>query len=249
MSPEGQFATAPEFISQYLEKKKGHDVEVAIDGSTPVFFQFKRSQVMVSMSAREFKEGCYSEPVVYRMELYRRHDYQQHFALQAAEALGESVFYVTSQVEDRARLTQSYLAKSVVSSASALFSPNEIVLPNLNQQHHLSFKACEEFGYMFSDQGIRFERSVADAARWLEDSKRDAMDRDGNRKRMKTFVERMLGPSVAEMQDRSPMISPQARDMLLGLFDGINDPVKQASILAFVAFDAHLTFVRGGEDR
>ena len=56
----GKFPKAPDFISQGAEATKGYDVEVTLDGSTPVFIQLKRSYVLVQKNAREIQQGLYA---------------------------------------------------------------------------------------------------------------------------------------------------------------------------------------------
>jgi hypothetical protein len=59
---KGSFPSAPDFISQNVEARKGYDVSV-VDGSTPVFFQFKRSFVLTTRRAKEiFKEEISKTP-------------------------------------------------------------------------------------------------------------------------------------------------------------------------------------------
>jgi len=60
-TPGGQFPKAPEFNSQYDEAMKGYDVEGALDNSTPIFFQFKRSFVIKSPLANEIQCGDFKK--------------------------------------------------------------------------------------------------------------------------------------------------------------------------------------------
>ncbi len=63
-APSGMFPSAPDFISQRAEASAGYDVEIALDGSTPVFFQFKRSFVLTTRRAMEIRNGDFTDPVV-----------------------------------------------------------------------------------------------------------------------------------------------------------------------------------------
>jgi hypothetical protein len=74
----GSFPRAPDFISQYKEATEGHDVEIALEDSTPVFLQFKRSMVLTRRNAREITCGDYADPKIYRMYLHKKDDYRQH---------------------------------------------------------------------------------------------------------------------------------------------------------------------------
>ena len=138
----GTFPSAPDFISQNDEAKKGYDVSV-LQGSTPVFFQFKRSFVIKSPLASEISCGDFNSPVLYRMYLRRKNKYQQHRALQKLEADGNAALYVTSQIETHDDLTQAYTAGTVVEKAAALFAPSEINLPDLSKEHWLCFRASD----------------------------------------------------------------------------------------------------------
>lgn len=66
----GSFPRAPDFISQYREATEGHDVEIALQDSTPVFLQFKRSMVLTRRNAIEIIDGHHADPDVYRMYLH-----------------------------------------------------------------------------------------------------------------------------------------------------------------------------------
>src|SRR5260370_29667531 len=80
----GSFRSAPDFISQNDEAIKGYDVAV-LGGSTPVFFQFKRSFVLTTVLAKEIKNGNFSILPLFRMHLRQKNAYRQHVALQALE--------------------------------------------------------------------------------------------------------------------------------------------------------------------
>ncbi len=118
-TPAGRFPKAPDFISQYDEAMKGYDVEAALDKSTPVFFQFKRSFVIKSPLASEIQCGDFSGPILYRMYLRKKNNYQQHRALQQLEER-RTRFFSDSQIETHQDLTQAYSAGTVVSDAAAL---------------------------------------------------------------------------------------------------------------------------------
>ena len=80
-TPHGIFPKAPEFITEYDEAMKGYDVKAALDNSTAVYFQFKRSFVIKSSLASEIQCGDFTGPILYRMHLRRKNKYQQHRAL------------------------------------------------------------------------------------------------------------------------------------------------------------------------
>jgi hypothetical protein len=136
----GHFPAAPDFISQHDEAIKGYDVAV-LDGSTPVFFQFKRSFVLTTTLAKEIQNGDFDVIPLFRMHLRQKNAYRQHVALQELEQAGNAVFYVTSQIASFEDLTQAYVNQTILDHSAALFSPVEITLPNLYEHHHLCFGA------------------------------------------------------------------------------------------------------------
>ena len=81
-TPSGFFPSAPDFISQNDEAALGYDVEVAIEDSAPVFFQFKRSFVLTTHRAGEIRVGDFQHPDLYRMYLHKAERFHQRRALQ-----------------------------------------------------------------------------------------------------------------------------------------------------------------------
>ena len=225
----GSFPKAPDFISQYAEGTKGYDVEIAIDNATPVFLQFKRSFVLTTRNAKEIQDGSYTDPKLYRMNLHKSRAYCQHKALQKLELTGSEVFYVTSQIHTSADFANAYSTANIVYGGSAVFSPSEIVLPDFTGSHHVSFRASDAFGYVYSSEARQFERRFRQTDSWVSAMLQHPRTRNENRRHLKKIVEHLgsnLGP-------RNPL-----RKML----DGKEDPVAQASILAYFLLDAHLTF-------
>lgn len=228
----GQFPRAPDFISQWDEATKGYDVEVALSDATPVYLQLKRSFVLERRNAKEFRDGIYQDPKAYRMYLHKNSYYRQHRALQDLEKKGSMVLYVTSQIHEPEEFADAYVAGCVVSQASALFSPLEIVLPDYSQVHHVSFKAEDQFGYVYSREPEQFERKFIDVDRWLPILRERRLSLEDNR--------RLLGETV-EFLARNL----RTRDPLRSLI--VEKPVEQqASILAYFLLDAQLTFVKQG---
>ena len=74
------------------------------------------------------------------------------------EARGNTVLYVTSQIETHDDLTQAYASNTVVEQAAALFAPGEIQLPDRKKQHWLCFRPGDPWAYLYSDEGRRFRR-------------------------------------------------------------------------------------------
>lgn len=63
---------APDFIRQYTEATEEYDVEIAIDGATPVLLQFTRSFGLNTRNAKKIQDGHYASPKIYRMNLHNR---------------------------------------------------------------------------------------------------------------------------------------------------------------------------------
>ncbi len=228
----GRFPKAPDFISQYDEATKGYDVEVALDGAVPLFIQLKRSNVMIGDYAREFGSGWFPSRPAFRMNLHRKNHYAQHGALQELESDGEQVIYATSQIEEQDELSAHCISGTVISSASAMFSPNEIQLPDLTASHHVSFYGDEPWAVVFSEDGGHFERRFPSAERWLSqlfDKPRDPADNRETMRRVVQIIRARFGPRIM-------------RDDVARSSDG--NPVIEAAILSYFLLDAQLTFVK-----
>lgn len=229
-TPGGSFPLAPDFISQNVEADKGYDVEVALDGTTPLFIQFKRSVVLTRSNAKEVQDGTYPGPQIFRMKLHKRGAYRQHKALQQLEAAGNEVQYVTSQIYTRAEFNKAFATGRIVPDASAHFLPSEVVLPDFTDDHHVSFKAEDAFGYVYSEEGRKFPRKIGNFDAWTSRI----------RQRRRSYEEnlRTLEAAVEVMGSRVSRLSPLGRLLR-------DKPVEQkASILAFVTLDAQLVFVK-----
>lgn len=224
-TPGGRFPVAPDFITQSAEATAGYDAEV-LSGTTPVFFQFKRSFVLTTRNATEIQLGHFTDPKLYRMHLRKKDEYRQHRALQDLESVGHNVFYVTSQIENPADLTRSYLADTVISEAAAIFSPNELQLPNLHESHHVCFRAEDDFAYLYSKEGSRRERKFP---RWelvSEALNSDRQSPEENRKALSEFVEQLAG----------------SRRDAAAIANRFKDDVARASVMAFLLLDLQMTF-------
>lgn len=226
----GAFPKAPDFISQYDEATEGHDVEIAMSDATPVFIQFKRSYVLTRKSAKEIAARHYHDPRIYRMHLHKRGAYRQHKALQRRETAGDVVFYVTSQIYTGPEFAGHFANRTIVNSASALFSPNEIILPDEHQDHHVSFKADDPFALVFSPEGRRFKRKFGSTDTWMPHVRDRRRSLEQNRKSLADFVDDMR-PKVSRRGTLDRLIADRPIE-------------QQASILAYFLLDAHLTFAK-----
>lgn len=227
-APGGAFPSAPDFITQNKEAEKGYDVSI-LDGSTPVFFQFKRSFVLTTCNAKEIQIGDFASPILYRMHLREKAAYRQHRALQELENDGHRVLYVTSQIESPLELTKAYVRNDVLARTAALFTPNEIVLPDLDHKHHLCFKADDDFAFLYSEEGRRFVRKIPN---W--GTAREKVFLPGRRS------EENNRSALASLAEKLSLRSSAAREIA----ERFDDPVIKASVLSFLVLDVLLTFYR-----
>jgi hypothetical protein len=230
-SPGGAFPAAPDFISQADEASLGYDVEAALEGAAPVFFQFKRSFVLTIKSAKEVKCGDFAECPLFRMHLREKNGFSQHRALVDLESSGSRVFYVTSQIGSSEELSKCYVNRSVVDFASALFFPSEIILPNYHEPHHVTFQADEPFFMLYSAEGIRSERRNSETRSAIHNAlhpiRRSAA---ANREYLDRVVEALMSsadPFAAQVASRFSHIA------------------VKASVLAFLVLDAQMTLYSG----
>ena len=227
-APSGTFPKAPDFISQYDEATLGYDVNAWLDNSTPVFFQFKRSFVVRSSQAKEITVGHFAGPILYRMHLRRKNDYAQHRALQDLETSGNAVFYITSQIESSVELTVAYTSGTVLDQAAAWFSPLEINLPNLTEDHWLSFRAGDPTYRLYSEEGFAHERKYQN---W-SDVNPSLLARRGSSDQNLAALSQV----VSRLSGRDHEATRLARRF--------EHPAIQASILAFLTLDTQLTFFK-----
>jgi len=227
-APGGTFPSAPDFISQADEASLGYDVEVALNKTTPVFFQFKRSFVLTTGKANEIQNGDFQYPVLYRMHLRKKEKYRQHKALRKLEQEGNAVFYVTSQMQNFDELTLAYVTGNVIDSTAALFAPSEIDLPDDSSDHHLTFQAGNSYAYLYSE-GSPFERRHPSWVLVLEHSLIPG--------RRTTAQNREHLQAIAARLERQ---NPAAREIAARF----SHPAIKASILAFLVLDAQLTFFK-----
>lgn len=228
----GRFPKAPDFITQQDEATKGYDVEVAMDGAVPLFIQLKRSEVMVGDLAREFGSRWFRSRPAFRMNLHSSRRYAQHLALQDLETRGEQVIYATSQIQQPVELSVHSLSGTVISSASAMFAPNEIQLPDLTGRHHVSFYADKPWAVVFSEEGGSFDRRFPSADKWLSLLFEKPRGREENEAAMRSVAQRLRSQFGAD-----GMRGPVAR-----IADG--NRVAETAILAYFLLDAQLTFVK-----
>lgn len=246
----GAFPLAPDFISQNDEADKGYDVEVTLDGATPLFIQFKRSFVLTRSNAKEVLDGTYDGPQVYRMHLHKRGAYRQHKALQRLEADGHDVQYVTSQIYTQRQFQDAFALQRIVSSASAHFLPSEIVLPDYIADHHVSFKAEDAHGHVYSDEARQFARKLFNFDAWASRVRERRRSYKENLQALEKAVQLMSLdlprqiPVARATSGEAIRLQPTLRGRIGRLLR--SKPIEQkASILAYLTLDAQLIFVRG----
>lgn len=243
------FPLAPDFISQNDEAEKGYDVKVTLDGAAPLFIQFKRSFVVTRNNGREILDGTFARPQVFRMNLHKRGAYRQHKALQRLESAGHDVQYVTSQIYLDREFQTAFADHRILSHASAHFLPSEIELPDEVDDHHVSFKSEDAFGYVYSDKPRQFPRKLVNYEAWLSRLRERKRSYKENLKALQKAVDVMSEdlprqvplarmPTGQQAPRRLVNIGPMGR-ILRG------KPIEQqASILAYVTLGAQLVFVR-----
>ncbi|NTI16090.1 hypothetical protein G6L29_10625 [Agrobacterium rhizogenes] len=150
----------PSFPTTVQEADLGYDVDFLSHG-VPLVFQYKRSSVMKRSDCKEFGSPHFSHIFhsrrpFYRMHLHKNHQYNQHLMLRVFEYfLGGGVWYCTSSVQDKAELDGHYRRHQMF-DASTFFRPSSIALPDLHEDHFVSFHPSLPVAYLFSEQGLPF---------------------------------------------------------------------------------------------
>lgn len=225
------FPSAPTFISQADEASLGYDVEASYADHTPVFFQFKRSFVVKSGQAAEYKSRVKDKLAphpFYRMNLRKKDAYRQHQLLRELALDDNEVFYVTSQVDSPEALNVAFRDERVVEDAAALFAPTDIPLPADDEQHFVSFRADADIGYLFSRQPEEFRRSLPSMRTLFSEVVPDRqLDPRERRERLTRFNKRLQKENIVASRVAKRFESPLIR----------------ASILAFMVLDAHMVLL------
>ncbi len=212
----------PNFLTQHQEAHEGAGYDASVDlNGTVHFFQFKRSDVMTYASAHELQTGHFTTKPVFRMHLHRKHEYWQHRQLQQLEADGHSVLYASSGAASLQQLRQQFQQQKVIDRAG-FFLPSEIVLPNLQDHHHVSFVSTSPYFRVYSQEGQRRERKVPDEKRLLALTRQRRKSGKRNLALLKRFI----------------------RDVPDSRFPGEQDSTLwRAALWAQVRYDLQLTFI------
>lgn len=231
-TPTGKFPMAPDFISQNDEKLKGYDTEVMV-GTSPLFFQFKRSFILTTANATPFKDRSFSSLPIFRMHYHDNDLYSQHKALLAWEASGHAVYYVTSQIADHHELSALAISETIIEEGSVLFFPSEATPPNYSEDHCICYTKNSPHGVIYSEKARVFKRrirSIFDHFAQLPNSA-DRNERDNETEARFAFNE---------------ILNLTQSEKLRGYLKKIDDPVKALSIAAFLILNVNLTYVRTG---
>ena len=159
---KGQLVGAPAFPSLYAEGKKGggYDVKIPLKG-TPVFLQFKLSDILKTKNAKEHATLGLKIPY-FRMHLRPLKHSQQHQLLLDLENTGEAVYYIAPAFYRPKELDRYYLRKNVIKH-SAAFSPIDIgTLPD-SEEHYVVFEKNSAWGYRCSNDPTQVKRTDLEA--------------------------------------------------------------------------------------
>ncbi|MDK2831660.1 MAG: hypothetical protein PWQ51_1406 [Methanolobus sp.] len=151
--------TAPNFISQNAEAKKGYDVEANF--GFPIFFQFKVPEYLTSKNAAEYIHHSVPIPY-YRFFLHRTPKnpngcFNQHNLLVDLEKQNNQslVYYCAPEFSTEDDLRNIYHSKNITNK-SALFSPSQIGLINHGDtdKHKVAYRKNSNNAFFMSE---RFE--------------------------------------------------------------------------------------------
>jgi hypothetical protein len=222
---------APYFPSLYVEGKAGGGFDVRIGSA--VFLQFKLCQELTRRSARETREGLLN-PKFFRFWLHRKDLSDQHKMLTDLEKQpGNQVYYIAPGFADVDALDSSYRSKQVI-ARSAMFSPGEIgILPD-NEDHRVSFRPGEQWGWFLSEPkriAIHTKEKVIARASGYHLSENG----HGVRESLRELADKMEG-IIREHRGRywnaDELSSPSQ--------DAQRDPLERAAYLARTHFGAEL---------
>ncbi len=235
----------PNFPTQNEEADGGYDVDFLAHG-VPLFIQFKRSEVISTRRAREYKSypAEWAKPT-YRMHLHGHNKFRQHYLMQDLEDKGNMAIYVTSQVSSKVALNQYYGWNRMIDAAK-IFLPSEIVLPNVHERHHVSFNRTHPGHRVYSEVGDQMPSKVRDETDLINLLReRAGMKREALQDSLVMFVDELadLTPeSVAEKQRKKRPPTSEGRasvfdDELDGTFDdgllGVNQSQRSITSRLF----------------
>ncbi|NEJ94318.1 hypothetical protein [Rhizobium ruizarguesonis] len=161
----------PNFPTQVEEADLGYDVDFLAHG-VPLVIQYKRSSVMKRRDCKEFDSSHFAylfdnlRPF-FRMNLHKHHRYQQHMMLRAFERIvGGGVLYCTSSVPNKMELDGYYRAANMF-EACTFFTPLGINIPDVYDDHFVSFHPRLPIAYVFSEQGMPFRYADGFASKMI----------------------------------------------------------------------------------
>lgn len=204
----GGRVAVPTFPTQNEEADEGYDVSFLSHGF-PVFIQYKRSSVIGRRDCKELRLphiSRYLTTPFYRMSLHRKNNFHQHFLLRDLERRRRGgVYYCTSAVRNKDALDEYYREDEVL-DACQFFRPREIHLPNTNEDHFVSFQERRALAFLFSRNGLPFERHYRDPEKFrlaLRDLAARSPDED--LAELRHFVEDLntIGPEGMAQRERN----------------------------------------------
>jgi hypothetical protein len=211
-----------DFLTQPAEATSGgYDASVDLNG-TLHYFQFKRSEVMTGHLAKELQPGGgFPSAPVFRMHLRSKNNFKQHTDLQDFEAADHSVFYAASGAMSGDDLRSQFFLGRVI-ERSGFMVPSEIDLPNLTEEHHVSFKSNLPYFRVYSQEGILRQRKVPNEQAFQELTVGRRRNADANRAELQELV-----------GDRQPSLFPGRPESLL----------VRAALWAQLRYDCQLIFI------
>lgn len=146
---KGSVTGAPIFPTLYAEGKVGggYDVKLPLLGF-PIFLQFKLSEFLNSINAKEYVSKTLKTPY-YRMHIRSKRYSMQHDLLINLEKSGEYVRYIAPEFYKLEDFNNYYIGSAVITN-SALFSPVQIG-PLSADNHYVVFERGVNTAYVCSE--------------------------------------------------------------------------------------------------
>lgn len=232
---------APKFPSLYDEGKAGggFDDEIPLSGM-PVFLQFKTSDCLEGVNAKEHRNGHLGIPY-YRMHLRPTKHSDQHNLLLKLEASGEAVFYIAPEFHCFAELNRFYFSRTVVAH-SAAFSPQAIGSID-DKDHYVVFERGSTFGYLCSEQPVRVGKTSLYEGLHSALIDRGIEARQFGELGLREICQRMLEVVI----DREARLNAQQKSIdVEGLRNIVDNrsPVESAGYMSRTYFDSELLILK-----
>lgn len=232
---------APKFPSLFDEGKTGggYDVEIPLSG-IPVFLQFKTSDCLARVNAKEHRSGHLNIPY-YRMHLRPTKHSNQHNLLLKLEAAGHVVFYIAPEFHHFAELNSFYLSRTIVTH-SAAFSPQAIGSLD-DKEHYVVFERGTTFGHLCSEQPVRVGKTSLYEGLHSALIDRGIEARQFGELGLREICQRMLEVVI----DREERLNAQQKSIdVEGLRNIVENrsPVESAGYMSRTYFDSELIILK-----